>query len=66
MVDQGVLVRGGLAVADPRDTDGPVAVGDAVRVRDPRSGLTGRGRVVEINRLTLRLYLEVDWGSPAA
>lgn len=62
-IDPNVRVRGNDTYAGFEDVDGPIAVGEAVEVHEAESGLTGHGRVTEIDAERQLVYLSVDWPS---
>jgi hypothetical protein len=64
-IDPNVRVRGNDTYAGFEDVDGPIAVGEAVEVHEAESGLTGHGRVTEIDAERKLVYLSVDWPSLA-
>ena len=64
-IDPNVRVRGNDTYAGFEDVDGPIAVGEAVEVHENESGLTGQGKVTEIDADRQLVYLSVDWSSLA-
>jgi hypothetical protein len=60
-IDPNVRVRGNGTYAGFEDLDGPVSVGEEVEVYEAESGLTGTGRVTEIDGGRELVYLSVDW-----
>jgi hypothetical protein len=66
MIDPNIRVRGNATYAGFEDVDGPIAVGEAVEVYEPESGITGQGCVTEIDAARELVYLSVDWSSLTA
>jgi len=64
-IDLNVRVRGNWTFTGIEDADGPVTVGDIVRVVEPESGLEGSGRVEEVDAERRLIFLSVDWASIA-
>lgn len=62
-IDPNVRVRGNDTYAGFEDVDGPIAVGETVEVHEAESGLTGSGRVTDIDAERQLVYLSVDWPS---
>jgi hypothetical protein len=62
-IDPNVRVRGNATYAGFEDVEGPMAVGEQVEVYEAESGLTGEGRVTEIDAERKLVYLSVDWSS---
>jgi hypothetical protein len=64
-IDLNVRVRGNDTFVGFEDLTGPVAVGEIVEVYESESGVTGEGRVTEIDGDRELVYLSVDWSSLA-
>jgi hypothetical protein len=64
-IDPNVRVRGNGTYAGFEDVEGPVAPNEAVEVYEAESGLTGQGRVTDIDVNGELIYLSVDWSSLA-
>jgi hypothetical protein len=62
-IDPNVRIRGNATYAGFEDVEGPMAVGEQVEVYEAESGLTGEGRVTEIDADRKLVYLSVDWSS---
>lgn len=62
-IDPNVRVRGNGTYAGFEDVDGPIAIEESVEVYEPESGLTGKGKVTEIDAERKLVYLSVDWSS---
>jgi hypothetical protein len=62
-IDPNIRVRGNGTYAGFEDVTGPIAVGEAVEVYEPESGLTGEGSVTEIDADRQLIYLSVNWPS---
>lgn len=62
-IDPNVRVRGNGTYAGFEDVDGPMAVGELVEVYEAESGITGEGRITEIDGDRQLVYLSVDWAS---
>jgi hypothetical protein len=63
MIDPNVRVRGNGTYAGFEDVDGPLTVGELVEVYEAESGITGEGRITEIDADRELVYLSVDWAS---
>jgi hypothetical protein len=63
IIDPNIRVRGNDTYAGFEDVNGPIAVGEVVDVHEPESGLTGQGRVTEIDADRQIVYLSVNWSS---
>ena len=62
-IDLNVRVRGNGTYAGFEDVQGPLAVGMDVEVYESESGLTGPGRVTEIDAAKELVFLSVEWGA---
>lgn len=62
-IDPNVRVRGNGTYASFDDVTGAIAVNEPVQVYEPESGLTGEGRVTDIDPERELVYLSVDWAS---
>src|SRR5437016_2086023 len=71
-IDLNVRVRGNDTFVSFEDVSGPIAVGESVEVYESESGVSGEGKVTEIDGDRELVYLSVDWsslredGSPSA
>lgn len=63
VIDPNVRVRGNGTYAGFEDVTGPIALDEPVEVYEPESGLTGEGRVTDIDADRELVYLSVDWSS---
>ena len=62
-IDLNVRVRGNDTFVDFEDVSGPIAVGESVEVYESESGVSGEGKVTEIDGDRELVYLSVDWSS---
>ena len=62
-IDLNVRVRGNDTFVGFEDVSGPIAVGETVEVYESESGVSGEGRVTEIDSERQLIYLSVDWAS---
>lgn len=62
-IDPNVRVRGNETYAGFEDVEGVVGVDDDVEVWEPEIGLTGLGRITDIDADRRLIYLAVDWAS---
>jgi hypothetical protein len=62
-IDPNVRVRGNGTYAGIEDVDGAITLNEPVEVYEPESGLTGQGRVTDIDADRGFVYLSVDWSS---
>lgn len=62
-IDLNVRVRGNDTFVGFEDVYGPLAVGEAVEVFESESGVSGDGRVTQIDGERELVYLSVDWAS---
>lgn len=62
-IDPNVRVRGNGTYAGFEDVDGAISLNEGVVVYEPESGLTGQGRVTDIDADRELIYLSVDWSS---
>ena len=62
-IDLNVRVRGNDTFVGFDDLSGPVSVGELVEVYESESGVSGEGRVTEIDGDRELVYLSVDWPS---
>jgi hypothetical protein len=62
-IDPNIRVRGNDTYAGFEDVNGPLTVGETVDVHEAESGLTGQGRITEIDAERQLVYLSVDWSS---
>lgn len=62
-IDPNIRVRGNGTYAGLEDANGPLAVGDAVEVFEPESGLAGQGSVTGVDNERELVYLSVEWAS---
>jgi hypothetical protein len=62
-IDLNVRVRGNDTFVGFGDVSGPIAIGESVEVFESESGVSGEGRVTEIDGDRELVYLSVDWSS---
>jgi hypothetical protein len=62
-IDLNVRVRGNDTFVAFDDVSGPIAVGEGVEVFESESGVSGDGRITEIDGDRELVYLSVDWSS---
>ena len=62
-IDLNVRVRGNDTFVGFGDVSGPIAVGESVEVFESESGVSGEGKVTEIDGDRELVYLSVDWSS---
>lgn len=62
-IDLNVRVRGNDTFVGFDDVSGPIAVGESVEVYESESGVSGDGRITEIDSDRQLVYLSVDWAS---
>lgn len=62
-IDLNIRVRGNWTLAGLEHADGPVSQGDSVEVYEPESGVTGPGRIEEVDNARRVIFLSVDWGA---
>lgn len=62
-IDLNVRVRGNDTFVGFEDVHGPITVGEAVEVYESESGVSGEGKVTEIDGERELVYLSVDWSS---
>ena len=60
-IDPNIRVRGGQTLADYGDADGPLSVGQKVRVYESEAGIAGDGVVIELDDEKRLIFLRVDW-----
>lgn len=60
-IDLNVRTRGNGTFSGLEDVTGPLAVGMSVQVYEPETGLSGPGRVTDIDLDRQLVYLAVDW-----
>jgi hypothetical protein len=65
-IDPNIRVRGNATYVGFEDVSGPIAVDEVVDVYEPESGVSGEGRITEINSDKELVYLSVDWASLSA
>jgi hypothetical protein len=64
-IDPNVRVRGNGTYAGFEDVDGAITLNEQVEVYEPESGLTGSGRVTDIDADRELVFLSVEWSSLA-
>lgn len=62
-IDPNVRVRGNQTRVGLEDADGPLEVGMDVVVLESESGLSGPGRVLEVDAARGLAFLEVEWAA---
>lgn len=62
-IDPNIRVRGNQTLADYGDADGPLSVGQPVRVHESEAGIVGDGVVTELDPEKRLAVLRVDWAS---
>jgi hypothetical protein len=62
-IDLNVRVRGNDTFVAFDDVYGPIAVGERIEVFESESGVSGDGRITEIDGNRELVYLSVDWSS---
>lgn len=60
-IDLNVRVRGNLTYSGYEDIEGDLPLDGVVEVYEPETGVSGPGRVVEVDEESRLVYLEVDW-----
>lgn len=61
IIDLNIRVRGRQTLVGIEDCDGPVAVGQLVRLLEQESGIHGFGEVTDVDREKRLVYLSVPW-----
>lgn len=62
-IDPNIRVRGNQTRVGLEDASGPLEVGMDVMVLESESGLSGPGRVLEIDTARGLVFLEVEWSA---
>jgi hypothetical protein len=63
VIDPNIRTSTNGTYAGLEDADGPLSIGQTVILREPESGIEGRGTVSKIDMNIDLVYLDVDWSS---